>query len=97
MIRESFTDPGARLGGMGVDRERWVFADGCAVCPRCNAFVPCENSVGAVLAVAEGHDCRVSPGTGLYVRPPGVAVAGWYWAEDDGSWTLLSGQGGLPA
>ena len=76
--------------------EGWTYFDGCAVCPRCNAFIPCGNDIPSILAAIPGHDCRADPGTGHYLRPPDVPAEGWYWIEADGTRKPVSGQFGLP-
>ena len=81
---------------MNADLGRWSHHDGCAVCPRCNKFVPCEDDLAAIAAAAAGHDCQADPGTGHYLRPPDVAEAGWYWAEPDGTYTATTGRFGRP-
>lgn len=67
--------------------DAWSYFDGCAVCPRCGEFVPCENVIGPIIAAAAGHVCEPGPASGLYLRPPDVEVEGWYYAEADGTHT----------
>lgn len=76
---------------------RWQHYDNCVICPRCNAYVFCEdNDLDSILAAIPGHDCRADPGSGHYLRPPDVGAEGWYWAEPDGSYVKITGQGGRP-
>lgn len=39
--------------------EGWIHDDGCAVCPRCNAFITCEPDIPSILAAADGHECQL--------------------------------------
>jgi hypothetical protein len=62
----------------------WSYFDGCAICGRCNKWLPCDNDVPSILAAAASHDCWTDPGTGWYLRPPEVPEPGVFWRGADG-------------
>jgi hypothetical protein len=75
----------------------WHYSDDCVICPRCNAWIPCDNDLPSILAAPAGHDCYQNPGTGWYLTRPEAPAPGWYWREPDGTLTRIARQGMTPA